>query len=333
MNRTKLYSVLAGSFMALALISLKARAQAVESEWGDLGYTQKSPEVEEIPSSVSDERLTDTPETVMSTAPETVAVNNDDVILPDNKSAASAPEMKTVVKSEDLPPARSTKHFTDVATVQNTYGVMTEENPPTALYVSPFGGTSSVIGNDTADNSPQSAFGANVGLLVSSNMLLELGYTRAVQNFSNPRINTTQGVFVSGNNNVFSLKQNVFDAGVKLFILGRESRLRPFLGGGAGYSRGILNYTPAYQQALGNQAIYSSDFAINQFEGFGELGAEFAFTRNVVATASFRLHGVLSSTTSGDSAPLNYDPSKLDVGNSLSRTASYLISAGLGIYF
>ena len=318
MNRTKLYSLLAGSFMALALISLKAKAQAVEPQWGDLGYSQKSPEVEEIPSSVSDERLTDSTETVLTSAPETASVNNDDVILPDQKPVP-------------VPAPRSTKHFTDVGTVQNTYGVMTEEKPPIALYVSPFAGTSSVIGNDTADNSPQSAFGASVGLLVSSNMLLELGYTHSVQNFSNPRINTTQGVFVSGNNNVFSLKQNVFDAGAKLFILGRESRLRPFIGGGGGYSRGVLNYTPAYQQALGNQAIYSSDFAINQFNGFGELGAEFAFTRNVVATAAFRLHGVLSSTTSADSAPTNYDPSKLDVGNSLSRTASYLISAGLGI--
>ncbi len=330
MKKTKIYGLMAGSLMAVAMISFKAKAQAIESEWGDLNYSENSPEVEEIPTTLSDEAV----ETSSSSAE--IPVNNDDVIITESSAVVAKPEVRAVVKSEDLPVASSSsrrKSFTNINTVQNTHGVMTEENPGTSLYLSPFAGSSSVIGNDTADNSPQYAVGGSVGLLISSNMLLEVGYTHSEQNFSNPRINTTQGVFVTGNTNVFSLKQNVIDAGVKLFILGRESRLRPYLGGGMGYSRGSLNYTAPYQQALGNQPVYTSEFNINQYKGYGELGAEFAFTRNFVATAGFRLHGVLSSNTSGDSAPLNYDPSKLDVGNSLSRTASYLVSAGVGIYF
>ena len=49
MKKTKIYGILAGSMMALAMISFKAKAQIIESEWGDLGYSQSSPEVEELP--------------------------------------------------------------------------------------------------------------------------------------------------------------------------------------------------------------------------------------------------------------------------------------------
>ena len=328
MKKTKVFGLLAGSLVALATISIRAHAQAVESGWGDLGYTQPVPQVEAISESLSDEAGS-----ASTRAPEAQIGNNDDIKLPDSESVSAKPVKRAEVKSEEIPNSKPRRSFTNLSTVENTYGVMTEEKSGISLYISPFAGSSSVIGNDTADNNPQYAVGASAGLLISSNMLLEISYVHAEQNFSNPRINTTQGVYVNSDANVFALKQNVIDAGIKLFILGRESRIRPFLGGGMGYSRGTLNYTTPYQQALANQAVYLSDFSINQYNGFGELGAEFAITRNIVATGSFRLHGVLGSSTSGDSAPLNYDPSKLDVGNSLSRTASYLISAGLGIYF
>ncbi len=323
---------IAGSAVAIALLSAKSKADSNE-DWGDLGYSHSAPVVEEVPMSMDSAEANPRAD---ATATGPKVKETFDVSEPEPEATAKAGESTAVVQSEDISETKvKKKGITDISTVQNTYGVMTEEKTPITLFVSPYAGISSVFGNDTADSNPQYAYGAAVGLLVSSNMRVDVSYTYAEENFSNPRVNSTQGVFVSSDANVFTMKQSSLGAGVKLYVLGRESRFRPFLGGGGGYTRGTLNYTAAYLQALGYQSQYTSDFTLNQVNGFGEIGTEFAFTKNVVASASFKLSGVLSSNSSGSdqATAQNYDPSKLDVGNSLSRTASYMVSAGLGFYF
>ena len=39
------------------------------------------------------------------------------------------------------------------------------------------------------------------------------------------------------------------------------------------------------------------DYKIKQLQGLGQLGAEIAITRGVVATAAFKFNGILSSST------------------------------------
>jgi|GEM_PF-2536680 len=319
-------------------------------DWGDTSYSQAtaSQPVDETPSSIDgsnyDDATGDTSgemsDTTVAEEPTSTAITEDSLAAAnedtyDEPSARSDDSESNSERVTSAPIARS--GLANISTVQNTYGVETEEKTPVKLYVSPFGGMTSLFGNTTADASAKYAAGIDAGLLISSNMLLEVGYTYSEQNLSNPRDNTTSSVLMgAGMSNVYVLKQNNFDAGVKLFFLGRESRFRPFFGGGFGYARSYLNYNPQYQSTLGYQSQYMSDFITNQVTGFGQVGAEFAFTRSVVLTAMFKLDGILSSSTSapeGSVASQGSDSGRMTVGNSLSRTASYTIGAGLGVYF
>jgi hypothetical protein len=317
MKKTNSYSLLAGSIIALAVLSLKANAATAESDWGDTGYAHPAAaQVEPLPMA-----LTDAP------APESKSrVENDEI--------ASTISSAELMESEPKP-APKTRSITDISTVQNTYGVETEERQSISVYAAPFGGMTAMVGNDSADSSPQYTLGGSVGLLISNNMLVELSYDHAETAFSNPRINSIQSVSFVPNTNMMTLKQNTISGGARLFILGRESRVRPFVGGGVSYTKGTLNYSGFYASAVAGQSQYTAAMDIKQYQGFGELGAEIAITKNLVASLSFAMSGVLSSSTSGNDATTanNYDPSRQDVANSVSRTASYLVAGGVGIYF
>ncbi len=309
MSRVKFLCFFMGSLIAFGMLGLTARAEKSPSDWGDLGYSKGvEPEVEAIP----EEEI----------------------------SATAAEEADPLTKLSDPPPTgvevetpqrSSSSASSSISTIKNTYGVLTEENHPIRVFGAPILGFGSVVGMDAAEVSPRYALGASVGLLISSHILIEASYVHLIQDFINPRtlaMNPIPGF------PVFTLKQDVIDAGAKLFILGRESRFRPFVGGGVSWTRGVLNYSQENLAMLSGQAMFMDDFTLSQFGGFGELGAEIAITKDLVANLGFKLSGVLTSSTTNDKG-LNYsiDPSKSDVGNSVSRSLSYLLGAGVGIYF
>ena len=225
-------------------------------------------------------------------------------------------------------------HDTDISTVQNTYGVMTEERQGLALYAAPFVGMNSVFGNDSADFSPKYAAGGTLGLVLSSNMMIIGSFTYSDQSVSHPTIDSASTVALD-RSNLMDFKQSTLEGGLRFYILGRESRVRPFISGGAGWTHGSLQYSSYNLQTL--SAIlptYGNELTMNQLDAIGEVGAEVAITRQIVLSASFKMDGVLASSTSADGQnSSNYDPSKVSVGNSLSRSGSYQIAAGLGIYF
>jgi len=315
MIQQKIVGFFFGCLLALTLISFKSHAApASGSDWGDLGYAQAiDPVVESLPSEEEE--------------------------LAQRESLEMAPPQELEpVKSEPLRPepvaSEPMKSFSRISTVKNTYGVLTEERTPIRFYAAPLFGFGSVMGTDTADVMPRYALGGSVGFLISNNIRLEGAYVYQVQDFTNPRINTLGGSLPLGLGPTLALKQNQFSAGAKLFILGRESRLRPYVGGGVNWTRGTLNYSTESLQFLSGQPQYLTDFTLNQFGGFGELGTEIAITRAFVAQVSFKLSGVITSSTSNDKTlNLAIDPGKSDIGNSVSRSASYLLGAGLGIYF
>jgi outer membrane protein W len=317
MIQQKFVGFFIGSLVALILISFKGHAASpTGADWGDLGYAQAiDPEVESIPS--TDEELMQRESLEMAPAQEVAEVKIEP-LPPEPAKPAPGPK----------------RDFTKISTVQNTYGVMTEEQAPIRFYVSPMAGFGSVLGTDAATVLPRYAVGGSVGFLISDNIRLEGTYAYQEQEFSNLRINALGGVLPFGFGPTLALKQNAWSGGAKLFVLGRESRFRPYLGGGLQWTRGTLNYTPMNLQVLSGQPQFNTDFTLNQFGGFGELGTEIAITRAIVAQLSFKLAGVITSSTSNDrSVNFGIDPGKSDVGNSVSRSASYLLGAGLGIYF
>ncbi len=314
MSTSKLFlGVIASSSIILFSIIGSASALAdtgKPDDWGDLGYSKPVPEVESIANTAADDAVS------------SVALNQSI----DGANTVGAEEPVSI-KSNSERVATS-----NVSTVQNTFGVVTEEKPPLKLYVSPFAGMSSGFGNTTVSVDPNYAAGATVGLLISGNMSLEASYVHAEQGVSAVRSGSVN-INIPMVGDVYTLKQNEFDLGVKLFYLGRESKFRPYFGGGFGYVRNALNYQSVYAQTALNQGYTSNDFMMNQVTGFGEVGLEFAFTKMIVANAMVKVDGVLSSNSSFDDNLGQQDFNRVTAGNSLSHTASYTLAAGLGFYF
>jgi hypothetical protein len=321
MKKRRVFSLLAGSLVVLAIISVKsARAETTESDWGDLGYShpeKAKPEV--VPMSLAD-------------APAPVdngkAQDNDEIATTISSAELMQAEPRAAkVEEENIRPPERGHSATDISSVQNTYGVETEERRATQFYASPFAGASSLVGNGTVDSSPSYVAGGTVGALFGQKFMVNVSFTHAETNYSNPLTNST-GILLGSN--AFLMKQNLIGAGGKFFILGRESRIRPFVGAGMSYSRGTLDYSSGYS-ALLTGAQYTNDLAINQYSGYGEIGTEVAITKQLVANISFQMSDVLSSSVGDGSS--NYDATRVNVGNSVSQSASYVVSAGVGIYF
>lgn len=355
-------------FVVLAFggLSISSRADFADEGWGDLGYSKSEAEVEAIPESVDPSSVEPSPEAIAantqsadevmeqgeSNSLQTSTVTSEDLPrqvdssqVVDNEALAraqseaeAAERANNSKKSKPSSTASNSsgtgRSFGKINTVRNTHGVMTEEDSGVQFFVAPFGGMTSITGNTTVDSNPRYALGAQAGLLLTSNLLLGVSFTYSEQNLSGLRSNVTNGM-VGPTPDVFAYKSNSIEAGGKLFFLGRESRVRPFFGGGFGWGKSYLNYTAANLQALGYSPSYVNDFSISQFGAYGELGAEVAITRAVVVMAGFKLRGILSTTSSAEDAGelAALDPTKVAVGNSLSRSASYSIGAGLGIYF
>jgi len=321
MIQQKVIGFFFGCLVALTLIGFRVHAAPAQvSDLGDLGYAQAiDPVVESIPS--EEEELVQRESLEMAPASESVEIKSEP--LSGNTSSAANESKRN--------PSRD---FTRISTVRNTHGVLTEEQAPIRFYVAPIAGFGSVLGTDAASVMPRYALGGSIGFLISENIRLEGSYVYQEQEFTNPRINSLGGMLPFGLGPVLSLRQNVWSGGAKLFILGRESRFRPYLGGGLHWSRGNLNYSATNLQVVAGQPQFQTDFTLNQFGGFGELGTEIAITRAFVAQLNFKLAGVITSGTSNDqSFNSSIDPGKSDVGNSVSRSASYQIGAGVGIYF
>jgi hypothetical protein len=98
------------------------------------------------------------------------------------------------------------------------------------------------------------------------------------------------------NNSTGALKQNVVDAGIKVHLLGRQSKLRPYIGGGAGYSRSYLNYDPRIVDFLRNAGYgVSPDYDMTQFLANASAGVELQLSKSVVVGLSYKYFTVLSS--------------------------------------
>ena len=304
-----------GVIVLLFTVSFAHIGLAYAETW-DLGYTNSKAEVEEIPSSINDANNNERD------------VNGDEAKA--NITEVAVSDQQDSLLNQEQPPVQSGFTLNKISTKENTFGVETVEKTGVRLYLSPVAGIASVMGNATVDVAPQYAFGARAGLLVSDSILVEGGYTYSLMNTSAPLSGMLSGTVP---NNVLALKQNAMDAGVKLFFLGRDSRFRPFVGAGLGYTTSALSYAQTYTGGASSQ--YSTDFMIHQFQGAGQLGAEFAFTRNIVATAAFKLSGVITSSDSMSdaNAATTYDVSRQIAGDSLSHSATYIGTIGLGVYF
>jgi hypothetical protein len=296
----------------LGLMILIAVSPTVKAEVWQLGYRQ--PVVEEILASESG----DSDEI------------RDPVDLSDEplETAEEKPETKPEPKSEAKAEKKIGGNFSRISTAKNTFGVETIENGGSKFYLSPVFGFASVYGNNTITVNPQYAYGGRLGYLFMDSLMIEAGYLRTLISTSAPIVGATG----FQPQNAFDYQQGILDVGAKLFFLGRESRLRPFVMAGLSYASSSLNYASAYS-AFNNLG----EFKIKQLQGSGQVGLEFAITRTFVATAAFQMSAILthqaSAPTSTNQVLNGLESSRITAGNSLSHSANFSGNVGLGVYF
>jgi hypothetical protein len=222
----------------------------------------------------------------------------------------------------------------------------------TSVYVHPYAGVANMKADTTFDVKPHYSVGAGIGVVSSENVSFELNYTYSEYGIaiasSNPyvaQIQVMQQYQGYANPETLGYKQNVIDAGVKVSLLGQAARIRPFLGGGGGYSKSYANYTDGYTQALERSGLSSlaNDYESSAFLGYVSTGFDIKVSKQLSLGGQFKYYGVLSSR---ENQQLNlngfyqnpymigaFDADKRAVGASLSESAFYSIQGTASFVF
>lgn len=212
----------------------------------------------------------------------------------------------------------------------------------TLIYINPRAGVGSFTSNVlNYDVRPHFALGVALGADVSNNLSIEVGYTYAEYGLSSAFNNGFTGYgygygYGQQTNDIYALKQNVVDAGLKLNFLGRDAKLRPFLGGGGAYARSFLNYAPTLFNTW-DRTQYGADCDTIQYLGFLSTGFDIKVNKFISVGTSFKYFGVLSSRDNRNGfvgiPGVAYDYDKQATANALQRVSFYSINGGISFVF
>jgi opacity protein-like surface antigen len=178
------------------------------------------------------------------------------------------------------------------------------------IRLAPRGGLSNFAGSSPYNIKGRYTMGVGLDLGVSDHLGFEINYSYSDYGLA---LNDSTALALSGllnpygfayggaDNYTGALKQNVVDAGLKLHLLGMASRIRPFIGGGAGYSKSFLNYDPRILNFL-RQYNYAvpADYEVSQFLAYATAGLEIRISKSVNVGASYRHYTVLSARQNQD---------------------------------
>jgi hypothetical protein len=274
--------------------------------------------------------------------------------------ASPAPAMEEVVVSTPSPapelnapaPASSvTSNPTPVLVGESLTGgpsLSEASSEQIAITVSPRGGIGSMSSVTGYTVQPRFSAGVDLGVAASDHVSFSVGYLFSeygvLLNSSNPWVYNLQ--WYTGTQEAIAMKQNVVDATLKLHVLGPEARIRPFLGGGAAWSKSFINYDQRiidglYQSGLRDLA---RDYEAYSILGSVSTGLDIRITKSISVGAQFKYYAVLTSRENQSlnnaallgnyGYPVGYwDSDKQILGGSLARSAFYTITGGLNFSF
>jgi outer membrane protein W len=199
-------------------------------------------------------------------------------------------------------------------------------------------------GSEGYDVNARYSLGVGLGFAVTRNLSIEAGYTFNEYGVAMAYSNYGYGNGYNGNstaNETVAMKQNLVDLGLKFHVMGPDSRIRPFVSGGAAYSKAFVNYD---QEILKQQQQYyggnnAPDYEVSSFLGYLGTGLDVRISRAVSLGGNFRYYGVFSSR---ENQPFNngaaysnyyYQTETQQVGGSLAKRGFYTLFAGLTFVF
>lgn len=195
-----------------------------------------------------------------------------------------------------------------------------EKKSTNSVRIAPVLGWTS-INSDFYEIDSRYTAGINIEVDVSDNLAAVLGYSYSQYDIglggSNPALGFNPSFF-NNNQQKLAYNQNVFDATLRLYLFPRDAKFRMFVGGGAGYNKGYLNYkTSVFNTYSFNQYNNLEDYEVTSYLGILETGAEISVAKNVAIGANFKYATVLSSS---ENRPLNnYGFASNGFGTSISQ--------------
>jgi opacity protein-like surface antigen len=261
-------------------------------------------------------------------------------------SAAPLPQASdTYVSVEGAPTIVVPSGQGDVNIAQSSTA---EQSPSTfgKVRVAPVVGFTTINSDDYDIESKYTA-GVMIEADVSENLSVVLGYTYTQHDISlgttNPFWNGWNQGFVNNNQQTLRYNQNVFEGGLRVYLMPDTSRFRMHLGAGLGYNLGYLNYEKSSLNTFApNNFQNLEDYEVKSFLGTLETGAEFKVAKNVSIAANARYARVLSAT---ENSRLNNNGFVLNgfgqsvstdqenVGGSLAENSFYSILGGVKVSF
>ncbi len=256
------------------------------------------------------------------------------------------------------------------ASTAKVSNLVLEEPDKTTLGLTGRLGISNMSSNPSFNVSPRYSAGVGLDVGVADTVTFELGYAFSEFGVAMASTNPWIAPFQMQTQNYSSnfetqvMKQNVFDAGLKIHLLNNDFRFRPFVGGGAGYSKSYINYDSRiidYLNRIGLSGM-AKDYEVSSVLGYLSTGFDVQITKGVSVGTLFKYYTVLTARENqplnnmaftgssgagyypgygygygyGVGAPYYQDPSELEksiVGGSLARSNFYTLTAGVSFIF
>lgn len=224
-------------------------------------------------------------------------------------------------------------------------GVSTKKSGTNGVSIMPKIGYSSINNNDYKFDS-RFTVGLGLGFTVSDHVGLELGYAYSEYELGLGNRYYVPGYYGTTAYERLNYKQNTFDLGMKLYFVNADAKVRPYIGGGAAYSMGYINYSKRTRDMLAMYPQYNrniADYELNQIMGVLSAGLEFKVADNVSIGGAYKYFAPISSSENdtlynggfyGNSIPGSaYDPTKENVRGTIKDSSSHLFQVGASFFF
>lgn len=269
----------------------------------------------------------------------TTTIVNDSVV-----NAQAAPAKESYIALSDAPSLNEDGQDVGPVVKAKVAEEAVEEVRESRFRVSPVIGWTS-IGSDFYNIDSQYTAGIQLEMEVTDNISAYAGFAYSEYEvgmaMANPMMMAQPGIGYGGYMNTLQYNQNVFDAGMRLYLLPRKSAFNAFIGGGLGFNKGYLNY--AQQGSMyQNPNMNVRDYVVTSFLGLLETGAEVKVSRSIALGVNLKYATVLSAKENQplyNTAFINggyngaITPEQMQVGGSIANESFYSILGTVKVGF
>lgn len=166
----------------------------------------------------------------------------------------------------------------------------------------------STISSAGMNINPKFMTGVGIGFEASDYVGVEIGYAYS-ENGVRLDSTSTGGYYGYQPTNELTFRNNTFDVAMKLYATSSDAKVRPYIGGGGGYSVGYINYDRQQQQAYGyyyGMANNSSDYTLKQFQAMAQAGLDIKLASNISFGVAYKFYKPLSSTETEEQISYGY---------------------------